>query len=249
MSDNNTDKAERDPLAAGSEAQDAPKPKRRGRPPKTTTEASGSAPRKKRGRPPKSKSKRNEHEPEGAYDWRANVDRLVSGDAGSVRGAGVDAYWVGCTANSPIHTPDLGGISFPLSTQHVTDKVDGTTGRRESRGCIAYLTPEQVARVMEAGYRLMVRVPNAGSSARRHVVDSRYAFKNKDGQIRSRYRPHNSDHPLACYCYLIPWDERGQYISGMGPGNDPPTIEPLPEPIVSWMMSKPKEPERELLPV
>ncbi len=139
-------------------------------------------------------------------------------------------YWLGVSDLSPRFDFTVGGLAFPRISEIVTDAPGGgiIPIRTRTMGCIAYLVPHQVERIQQNAYELVVRMQGTGPKSKRIVLNSKSEEWHKQlEKMVSTYRPDATDHPVASYIYMLPWEEKAQYCVGAEFTRMPPTMAPL----------------------
>jgi len=149
----------------------------------------------------------------------------------------VDAapYWVGVSDLAPRFVFHVGGIAFPRVSEMVSDPPSGSVHpiRNRTMGCVQYLLPHQVELVHKQAYDLVVRMIGTGPKSRRIVLNSQSTEWSKQLEKKvSTYRADRTDHPVACYIFILPAAEKAKYCAGAKFHKMPPTMEAVPAAIL-----------------
>ncbi len=102
---------------------------------------------------------------------------------------GTRRYWIGCDKDGPTTNYTLGGQSLPYRTESVIDNPSGTSSRYPIPGAIAWLDEDQVAAIIKAAHREIVR-PHMG---RLGIFDA----------ARRNYQRRREDYPVGMHVYMV----------------------------------------------
>jgi len=145
-------------------------------------------------------------------------------------------YWVGVSDLSPRFDFTVGGVAFPRISEVVSDPPGGglTMIRNRTMGCVQYLLPHQIELIEKHAHELVVRMIGNGPKSRRIVLNSKSEeWSRQLEKMVSTYRQDKTDHPVACYIYMLPAAEKPKYCAGPKFIRMPPTLAPIPDAILS----------------
>lgn len=158
------------------------------------------------------------------------------------------AYWSGLYPDAPVAHVSVGGVTVHQETFKPvrSSSPEILASPMHQRGGRIYFSEEGLKEFRHKIRLLMVRfggVPESPDTLTRHIVNAKVRegqyYRDRNGRMRKKkgFELQRGDHPIGCYIFLCPWDERHQYLGG----TLPPRLMAFPEsvkPLVSGLVER-----------